>query len=279
MKLFNVISTTVALALGLSFSGMALAHDSDSDSDSETPWSRHPITSKSGSGDFVCDNGLNMGNCGGCYDGNDFPGQTAASATLEAEYEDGNSETKIKVKDARPNTHYTVWVRLKGKSHGTTFGSGPDVPLGGSPVTNGGATPYAPTTELAALVGDWASTGGVGCIPPGTASAPTPLTCTAPRANGFVTDANGDGGVTINADFTSIAGGAYPFNRMSAATLAVAVAKKASAKAVPTAIADPRDANNTPPGTPFLYRMVSHCTDDASHGVSPGARETWFNFP
>jgi len=172
-----------------------------------------------------------------------------------------------------------VWVRLKGKSHGTTFGSGPDIPLGGSPITNGGATPYAPSTELAALISDWASTGGVGCVAPGTAlGGVAGINCSAPRANGFVTDTNGNGGLTIYSDYTSKAGGAYPFNRMSAATLAVAVAKKASAKAVPTAIADPRDANNTP-GTPFLYRMVSHCLDDASHGVSPGNRETWFNFP
>ncbi|MEE8342974.1 MAG: hypothetical protein V3R51_04155 [Gammaproteobacteria bacterium] len=274
MKSFTVMSTAVALALGLSFTGLALAND-DSDSDGKQPWSSHPRTSGSGSGDFVCDNGVNVGNCGGCYDGSDFVGQTPASATLEASYDDGNSTSKIKVKNARPNTHYTVWVRLKGTSHGTAFGSGPAG--GGSPVTNGGATPYAPTSELADLISDWASTGGVGCIPPGTASAS--VNCTAPRANGFVTDANGKGGVTVNADFTSIAGGAYPFNRMSAATLAVAVAKTlGSATAVPTAIADPRDANNTP-GTPFLYRMVSHCKDDASHGLSPGARETWFNFP
>jgi len=264
MKTLNATSTAVALVLGLCFSGQIMAHDDDDDKE---PLSRHGPNAPSGSGDTVA------ANCGGSFDGSDYAGQKPASGTIEASYDDdGTSESKIKIKNARPNTHYTVWVRVKGQSHGIGFG--------GSPVTGGGATPYAPSSELATLINDWVDPTGVGCVPPGTAlGGAAGVNCSAPRANGFVTDGNGKGKITIYSDYISMAGGAYPFNRMSAATLAVAQGKNAAATAAPTAVVDPRDPSVGPGGTPFLFRMVSHCLDDASHGVSPGKRETWFNFP
>ena len=30
---------------------------------------------------------------------------------------------------------------------------------------------------------------------------------------------------------------------------------------------------------PFMLRLVSHCTDNLSHGWLGGAREPWFDFP
>ena len=45
---------------------------------------------------------------------------------------------------------------------------------------------------------------------------------------------------------------------------------------VPVAIANPMLPGH---GGPFLIRVVSHCSDDVGHGLSPGNREAWFQFP
>ena len=53
---------------------------------------------------------------------------------------------------------------------------------------------------------------------------------------------------------------------------------------VATAIADPREPgqgfiNPNDKGTPFLFRVISHCTDQVGHGLSLGTREAWFQYP
>jgi hypothetical protein len=40
------------------------------------------------------------------------------------------------------------------------------------------------------------------------------------------------------------------------------------------AIVDAREID-----APFTLRIASHCTDDLSHGLTPGNREGWFDWP
>ena len=64
-----------------------------------------------------------------------------ASATLTLKERDGQSSVAIDINNARPNTHYTVWLRLRGEdSNGNTFG--------GSPLTGIPGTPLIPSSEL-----------------------------------------------------------------------------------------------------------------------------------
>ena len=93
---------------------------------------RLPPTTPSGGGGTV------LGNCGGeAYDN--------ASASITVEQEGGESEVKIKLRNARPNTVYTAWIRLKGTDdHGGSYG--------GSPITGKPPTPLAPSTEVAGLI-------------------------------------------------------------------------------------------------------------------------------
>ena len=229
----NLKLTLIAGAIaGLSVSGMAQA-------DFSANMSR--VAGASGSGHFVIDE------CGGGT--NNFDD---ATATIENTQDGGSSKVKVRLKGGNPNTHYTLWVRMKGKSHGTTFG--------GSPVTGGGATPLAPSSALGDLIADWTGSGSTS------------------GANSFDTNHKGDGIVHIDLDFP-LEGGAYPFNNMSAGDLAAAQAKNPNALASPTAIVDPRQDNVGPSGTPFMVRMVSHCQDGLGHGLSPAQREAWFQYP
>ena len=177
-----------------------------------------------------------------------------ATAKITSTQAGGTSRVTINVHDAKPDTHMTLWVRLKGQSHGEGFG--------GSPITGGGATPLAPGSALDDLVADWTGSGST------------------TGANSFTTDAHGNGVVHINLDF-ALEGGAYPFNKMSAASLAAAEAKRGiDLVAAPTAIVNPGADNVGPSGTPFLIRMVSHCQGDKQgHGLSPSKREPWFQYP
>lgn len=239
MKVSKLTKAMIVMLGGFAFSGVALA--SDSGSDVNTAMSR--IAGNSGSGHNVLDS---------CGDG--VENWDSSTADISISTAGGSSKVKINLKNARPNTHFTVWLRMKGQSHGVGFG--------GSPVTGGGATPLAPTSELGTLVADWIDPAG----------------SLIPRENGFITDANGSGKLKVKLDFP-MSSGAYPFNRMDHATYLAAQGKNAAAEASPTAIVDPREASVGPSGTPFMIRMVSHCQDDASHGLSPANREAWFQFP
>ena len=182
------------------------------------------------------------GNCGGDY--------LNASATVEITTIDGASSVQIKLKKARPDTLYTVWLRLKG-----TDAQGID--FGGSPLTGGGSTPLAPSTELDELL---ASTGA------GNGS-PT-------VANGVTTNHQGNGTLNVDLDFP-IYNGAYPFQNFEGFDPADPRFPLATPRIYPVAIVVP-DGSIT---APFAMRIVSHCTDDLGHGLTPGAREPWFDWP
>ena len=196
--------------------------------------SRRGPGSTSGSGHTV------EGNCGG-------PDYQGATAAIEID-QDGGSDVTVKVKDAVPNTHFTVWMRIKG---GTGFNDA------GSPWTGGGATPLCSGTEFADLNANspWNNAAG----------------STAPLCNSFSTDGAGNGTFTSSVNFP-VVGGAYPFQQAGGASARPGHDDHAD---VPTAIVDPRTGN----GGPFMIRVVSHCLDNANHGLSPSNREAWFQYP
>lgn len=241
--------TSLVLVMGMGVAQAVKAAGASTVIDEET-MPRRPGDSKSGSGDTV------EVNCGGLADANldgvaDVLGSNygqGATATLSIKQAGEGSTVAIKVEDAEPNTHFTVWLRIKG---GTGFNSG------GTPWTGGGATPLCSGTEFADLnsISPWNNTSGD----------------TAKHCNSFKTKANGSATFKSIVNFP-VVGGAYPFQQAGGAT---AHPTKGGAPDVPTAIVDPR----TGTGGPFMIRVVSHCTDQSNHGLSPGDRETWFQFP
>lgn len=245
MKKFTL--TLIAGAI-VSLSGVAQAnggHDYDDDDPTEVVdagMSRISADATSGDGVSTVRN-----NCGAGVEGWDD-----ASASIEIEQEGSTSNVEIKLRDAAPDHLYTVWVRMKGQAHGTTFG--------GSPITGGGATPLAHSSHLDQLVADW--------IGPGSPTA----------GNSFNTDGKGKGKFKTKLDFP-VVGGAYPFNRMSHAAHLDAQTKNPAATPSPTAIVNPADTGVGPGGTPFLIRVISHCQDGLAHGLSPAKREAWFQYP
>jgi hypothetical protein len=232
MQMKNLKLTLIAgVIAGLSASGAAQA-------DFSANMSR--VVGASGSGHTVIDQ------CGGGAENWD-----GATATIENVQAGGDSTVKFRLKGGKPNTHYTLWVRMKGKGHGAT--------IGGSPITGGGATPLANTSGLDALVADWIGSGSN------------------TGANSFDTNHQGDANVRFKLDFP-LEGGAYPFNRMSAQSLLdIHTYKNPAAEAIPSPIVDPRDASIS--SAPFMIRMVSHCQDGLGHGLSPSNREAWFQYP
>jgi len=227
------LATIVALTMS---TGLAQAGDDDDDGGVyaiNTYMTVRTDTQPSGSGDTI------LANCG-ASGGNQ-------TAHVKVSQEDGTSKARFRVRNARPNTVYTVWLRVKG---GAGFNPG------GSTLTGGGATPLAPGSALVGL-NDYSPWG----LHPVGSTTPT---------NGFTTDADGDANWTANLDFPLI-GGAYPFQDGPT----VARPGHDGHINVPTAIVDPRTGN----GGPFMIRMISHCTDGLGHGLSPGTREAWFQFP
>ncbi len=208
---------------------------------------RYDAASPSNSGHTVIDE------CGGTFDGEDYQGQLPASARLTSVQIGGRTYLRIVLKNAKPDSLYTAWLRVKGLDQdGNAFG--------GSPLTNGGATPLAPGSKLDELeaISPWNN--------PGSAN----------LANGFQTDGNGYGRLILRLDFPLI-GGSYPFNKISRSSLEnIRNLQNASAKAIPVAIVNPRDSHVD---SPFAIRIVSHCQDGLGHGLSPANRETWFDWP
>ncbi len=191
--------------------------------------------------------------CGDSFDGNDYEGQQPATAKLMSVQIGTHTWVYFTLKNARPNTLFTVWLRVKGTDlEGNSFG--------GSPLTNGGATPLAAGTALDELenLSPWNSPGSSELV------------------NGFTTNSMGYGNLTINLDFP-LRGGRYPFNKISNDALEnIRLLQNPSAKAIPIAIVNPNDANID---APFGVRIVSHCQDGMGHGLSPANRETWFDWP
>jgi hypothetical protein len=223
------LKLTILAAALASMTGVAIADQPAINDDMSR---RGPLTT-SGSGHTV------EGNCGGDYQ--------SATASLSVEQDNAGSHVQVQINDGVPNTHYTVWMRIKG---GAGFNDA------GSPWTGGGATPLCSGTEFATLNANspWNSAGS-----------------TDPLCNSIITNKNGDGTLRSVVNFP-IVGGAYPFQQAGGASARPGHDDHAD---VPTAIADPR----TGTGGPFLIRVVSHCTDQANHGLSPATREAFFQYP
>jgi len=205
----------------------------------DSPMSRISPDQASGDGSSTVRN-----DCGGGIEGYDD-----ATASIEISQKGTASEVEIEIADGKPDTVYTVWVRMKGTAHGKEFG--------GSPMTTGGATPLAHSSHLDQLVADW--------VGPGSPTA----------GNSFNTDHEGNGEFEVDLDFP-VVGGAYPFNRMSHEAHLLAQTKNPDANPDPTAIVDPSDVGV---GAGFLIRVISHCQDGLTHGLSPAKREAWFQYP
>jgi hypothetical protein len=229
--------TAVSLACLTAMSGAAFAGDAN-DAVIDDDMSRRAPDSTSGSGHTV------EANCFGATELGTLYGQEA-TATLEIEQNGSGSSVEIEVEDAIPNTHFTVWLRIKG---GAGFNDA------GSPWTGGGATPLCSGTEHADLnaYSPWNNAAGT----------------TAPLCNSFYTDATGKAKFKTDVNFP-VVGGAYPFQQAGGASSRPGHDGHAD---VPTAIVDPRTGN----GGPFMIRVISHCTDQSNHGLSPAVREAWF---
>lgn len=247
MKHTIATQSIAAILLGGLVTGVAMA-DGDKDDDRKdgkgakvlkADFSVRSDTQLSGSGDTI------LANCG--------PSSGEQEAELEIKQVGESSRVEIEVENARPHTVYTVWLRMKGN------GPGGDT-IGGSPMTGGGATPLAPGSALDNMLH----------YSPPFAGSPTPT-------NGFTTDAGGNAQFSIELDFP-VVGGAYPFQLAS--DTAVQALRDAGSNwplvRVPAPVVNPTDPNIS---GPFLMRIVSHCTDQQGHGLSPGTREAWFQFP
>ena len=212
--------------------------------------------STSGSGDTV------EANCPTDPGGDAWQG---ATADLMIKQLGDASTVDIQVKNAVPNTVFTVWLRTRGTGpDGSEIGWHQPKASGGacngSPLTCGGATPLAPGYKLDTIIHYTSPFAGT--------SAPT---------NGFTTDKHGNAHFSIDLDF-AVVDGAYPFHLASESAVAAwqAVGGNPDARRIPTAVVNPSD-----PGIsgPFLLRVISHCTDQLAHGLSPGKREAWFQYP
>ena len=236
--------TTLAAALlttGIAFAPATVLAGKGSSDVIDDPMPRRAPGSASGSGDTV------EANCPTDPSGNAWPG---ATAWLEIEQEGEGSEVEIELEGAVPNTHFTVWMRVKG---GAGFNDA------GSPWTGGGATPMCDSSNFADLNAN---------SPWNNAAGSTYALC-----NSIITDEDGEGKLKVDVNFP-IVGGAYPFQDGGDAPTNPA---GDAIKDVPTAIVDPRVFGQG--DAPFMLRVISHCTDQANHGLSPATREAWFQFP
>jgi hypothetical protein len=232
-----LIGSSVAFTSG---SALAAGHKGPGADDViDSAMTRRAPGSTSGSGDTV------EANCDTDPSGNAWQGATAKLVVAQS---GEGSTVNIEVEDAIPNTHFTVWMRIKG---GAGFNDA------GSPWTGGGATPMCDSSNFTVLNDNSPWNNPAGSL--------------APLCNSIFTDNNGDGSLSVDVNFPLV-GGAYPFQDSDGAP-----ARPGSEVIpdVPTAIVDPRTGN----GGPFMLRVISHCTDQANHGLSPAVREAWFQFP
>lgn len=155
------------------------------------------------------------------------------------------SEVTVVLENARPDTLFTLWVRPMGKTpDGAMFGGNPLMKIPG--------VAMIPATELPRAVAMIKS-------PSGNAS------------NGFMSDANGNGSVTLKVDFP-IVGGAYPFDRFQDFDAQNAVYNQTPPRAIPVAVV------GKAAGAPFTIRLTSHCADNLSHRLVAGPHEAWFDW-
>lgn len=251
LKMTTLAAALLSMGMGLA-STAVMASDDDDDGDSQVindDLSRRGPGSTSGSGDTV------EANCPTDPSGNAWQG---ATGTLKVEQVGSGSQATVKIKGAVPNTVFTVWLRMAG--------SGPDgTAIGPSPMTGGGATPLAPGSALDGLL-----------------HYTSPFPGSANPTNGFTTNGKGKGKLKIGLDFP-VVGGAYPFQKASAGAVADWQAARAAngqsaapGKRIPSPVVNPADPDIS---AGFLIRVISHCTDQLGHGLSPGTREAWFQYP
>lgn len=210
----------------------------DTSGDVTTEFERVPPGMLSPSGQSV------LADCqsGGVMDPDGWPD---ATADLKIRERAGHSRIDVKVRDARPMTYYTIWLRLGGMdSNGDGFG--------GNPVTDGQATPLSPTSDLPTLLTATGSGNG-----------------RADLSNGFWTDEDGDAMFRTMVDFPIVAG-AYPFQRFPDWDPTDPLLPAANPAVYPVAIAGPQGI--------YTFRVVSHCTDMVGHGLQSGPRELWFDW-
>lgn len=178
-----------------------------------------------------------------------------AIARFRLKERSGRSELTFDIRNAKPDTLYTVWLRLAGvDSEGNTYG--------GSPLTGLPVTPLVASSDL-----------------------PTQLAFTLPHPgsdelpNGVRTNRHGKAKLTFSVDFP-INSGAYPFQRFpdftthkddAALTNEMNLARLGgqAASIKPVAIPDGSQA-------PATILIASHCVDGLGHGLIPGPHENWF---
>ncbi len=172
-----------------------------------------------------------LANCGGPY----------ADATAVAYFtvSEDASVVEIQLENAAPNMLYTAWLRL-----------GP----GGSPLTGAGSTALADPSFIEAL-GAVTPSGNLTAAALAAGLVGNDGSGSDSVANGFMTDANGDGTFMANLSF-SLADGIYPFTDFD------------------------EDIADMPLGdSPFAIRLASHCVDGLGYGLVAGTREAWFDLP
>ncbi len=176
-----------------------------------------------------------------------------AAANLEIWQGGGASKVVVEVNGAKPDTLYTMWVRLRGEdSAGNAFGGNPLIGLPGKPDIGIPGNALVPTSYM----------------PRALDAVHGPVT---DPIHGFWSDAEGSGSVTIELDYPII-GGALPFHRFAGFDPEDPKLTKTNPRAIPVAIVG--ESN----GAPFTLRLASHCKDGKSHGLAPGPHEGWFDW-
>lgn len=176
-----------------------------------------------------------------------------AKAMLNIWQGGGGSKVSVEVSGAKPDTLYTMWVRLRGEdSTGNPFGGNPLIGLPGKPDIGIPGNALVPSSYF----------------PRALEAVHAPVT---DPIHGFWSDADGNGNVTIELDYP-IVGGALPFHRFEEFSPEDPKLTKTNPRAIPVAIVG---ASNR---APFTLRLASHCKDGKSHGLAPGPHEGWFDW-
>lgn len=169
----------------------------------------------------------------------------SASARFSLSQHSSRSTVSIKMRDARPNTYYTLWLRLGGTdSNGDAYGR--------SPLTDIPATPLVNSQDLPVMLD---ATG------PGNGNAAQP--------NGVLSDELGNAQFRMTLDFPLV-GGAYPFHRFPEFD--------PSDPRLPAANPAIRPVPIPGPQAPFTVMIASHCGDGVGHGLLPGPHEEWLSW-
>lgn len=176
-----------------------------------------------------------------------------AQAQLTIKQGGSISQVIVAVENAKPETLYTMWVRLRGTdADGDTFGGNPLIGLPTNPDVGIPGNALVPSDYM----------------PRALAAVHSPVR---DPLHGFMSDASGNGSVTIDLDYP-IVGGAVPFQKFPGFDSSDDQLTRNDAQAIPVAIVG--ELSNAP----FTLRLASHCVDGLSHGLAPGPHEGWFDW-